>query len=61
MICFTQTPKKSAPTAIFWNKYTKTTKKTYLKDTDMVFGVQLLEDYRKKGHLILVVKLTQLV
>ena len=31
----------------------------YLKDTGMVFGVQLLEDYRKKGHLILVVKTEQ--
>ena len=28
----------------------------YLKDTCMVFGVQLLEDHRKKGHFILVVK-----
>ena len=27
----------------------------YLKDTGMVFGVQLLEDHRKKGHFILVV------
>ena len=27
----------------------------YLKDTGMVFGVQLVEDHRKKGHFILVV------
>ena len=27
----------------------------YLKGTGMVFGVQLLEDHRKKGHFILVV------
>ena len=31
----------------------------YLKDTGMVFGVQLLEEHRKKGHLILVVKTEQ--